>query len=158
MRAKSIQVCLKSLYSSLGIFQNTHTQETPCRSGTEVLRPYALCGAPGHLPAQPSPATLLEGHEAPPVAHGFFATTRPFSQTYTGVPYIRAVLRAAWADLRSDLPTCLAKSTEALDFLAFVMVLSPVIVELRPSCRRQPRHLPDLDTHARSCSTHGQNV
>jgi hypothetical protein len=101
---------------------------------------------------------LLEGREAPTVAQGFFATTRPFSQTYIGVPYIRAVLRAAWADLRSDLPTCLAKSAEALDFLAFVMALSPAIVEPSLSCHTQPRRLPDLGRRAQSCASHGQTV
>src|SRR5438034_7083625 len=32
---------------------------------------------------------------------GFFATTLPFSHTYSGVPYIRAVLRASLAARRN---------------------------------------------------------
>ena len=65
-------------------------------------------------------------------AYGFFATTLPFSHTYSGVPYIRAVLRASFAARHRARPTPAAKDSDRVAlgrFLDFTEAFSPAFVE-----------------------------
>jgi hypothetical protein len=70
--------------------------------------------------------------------HGFLATTFPFSHTYIGVPYMRAVLRADWAARRSAIPICFAKSSVGFLMRVAVMVLSPKSLVLGLNYRISP--------------------
>lgn len=78
---------------------------------------------------------------------GFFATTLPFSQTYRGVPYMRAVFCASFAARRKARPTPVAKLGGRLTFVrvfAF-MDLSPVAVVYGPNYRTPPSYPPTGD-------------
>jgi hypothetical protein len=56
------------------------------------------------------------------VLYGFFATTLPFSQKYTGVPCMRATLRAVLAARRIPRPTPAAKLSGFLGVLRLVVM------------------------------------
>ena len=71
--------------------------------------------------------------------YGFLATTLPFSHTYSGVPYIRAVFGASFAARRKARPTLAAKDSGRLvfgPFLDFIEAPSPTLVRLC-GCRRR---------------------
>ena len=76
--------------------------------------------------------------------YGFLATTLPFSHTYNGVPYIRAVFCASFAARRTARPTPAAKLIGWRVFARFFAFidLSPITVVDRPNCRIQPSYRP----------------
>jgi hypothetical protein len=66
-------------------------------------------------------------------SYGFLATTLPFSHTYSGVPYIRAVVLASFAARRKARPTPATKDSGRLvfgRFLDFIEAPSPTVVGL----------------------------
>src|SRR5437773_2032034 len=75
---------------------------------------------------------------------GFFATTLPFSHTYSGVPYIRAVLRASLAARRNARPTPTEKCSGFFARVLAFMALSPVTAAADQSSRKPPMNPPSV--------------
>ena len=87
--------------------------------------------------------------------YGFSATTLPFFQKYTGVPCMRATLRAVFAARRIPRPTPAAKLSGFLGVLRFVvMVRVPAVVVSLLNCRRLSNDLPRAGRLQESWSSH----
>jgi hypothetical protein len=87
----------------------------------------------------------------PRKSYGFLATTLPFSQTYIGVQYIRAVFCASFAARRKARPTPAAKLGGRVGFACVFgfINLSPVAARA-PNCRTPPSCRPMADRCAES--------
>ena len=78
--------------------------------------------------------------------YGFSATTLPFFQKYTGVPCMRAILRAVLAERRKPRPTPAEKLSGFFGVLRFVIMGRALAISaMDRSCRTVSNHPPRVD-------------